>query len=186
MSLENELSEEEMNQIRVSELSNIIVGAYDDAKKHIAVPDNASIKAKWEYAEINSKRYSYLIYLEKYNNRDKSVFNQLRNYLVSYLEAELEEKRGYQLIDLYSKKKKNDLLLYFAIPPVIFSAFMPMLAIPGILLGIIYSKRLLGLSKEANKAILGMAFQEATIEELREMKEIDLDAAIECSKERLK
>lgn len=186
MNLENELSGEDMQQIRANELSNIVIKAYNHANNQITFPKESNIKLKWTYAQINANKQSYLTYLNKYINGDKSIFTSLRNYLVAYCEAEIGEDNGNKQVKIYYEMQKTSLLKYVVISTALTSFFIPIIGIAAIGVSILYFKKISNLAKEYKKIDLDMAFKEAAIEELKEIKESDLELALNLSKNRFK
>ena len=186
MSLENDLSYEEMQEIRTKELSNLIIDSYKDANLQITFSKESNVKLKWTYAQINSEKQSYLIYLDKYMKGDKSLFKSIRNYLSDYYNAETCGNIGLNHLKLYSDAQKAILFKYATIVTVAVAFIAPIMGVPAVVMSVLYVKKSSKLKKRFQKIELDAAFKEAALEELRELKEEYLESALNIAKDKFK
>lgn len=186
MSLENELSYEEMEDIKTKELSSLIINSYKDANLQITFSKESNVKLKWTYAQANADKQSYLIYLDKYTKGDKSLFKSIRDYLLEYYKADAGEKNGFNILRLYSEAQKATLFKYATIVTVAVAFIAPIMGIPAVAMSLLYFKKGSNLKKRLEAIELDAAFKDAALEDLKELKESDFELAFNLAKEKFK
>ncbi len=185
MAIDDNLSFGEMHGFQVSEISDLILRAYSNAKKEIR-PLGNSIKSKWDYAMANAERQSFLIYIEKYINGDESVERNIKNYTADYLLAESQGDFISELEKLWQKKNKYNYLSYGAAALGTLTLLGgPIFVIPSVALLSIYFKKSCDIKGLAQKAELNYIFKESQHENLKELPKEYLKEAIESCKEKL-
>ncbi len=191
MGLETEISNEELYNLKMNEISDIIVRAYREANVNTEYSAATTLKKRWQDAGLNAKRHGYLIYLDKYFNGNKFISKSIKDYLVSFLEDGAMEDYNYAQGKFISEKKTNNILFYSA---GAFGAYSAMLSgysyslgllIPAIILFTLSSGKKLRILKAERQTELNYTFRLVEIDELRELSEKSFDDSMQMAKDKI-
>lgn len=178
MGIETELSEEELFNIKVNELSDVFVKTYMDAAINTKPNSHETIQEKWLNLSQNTERYSYLVYLEKYSKGDKLIIPSIRKYVAKFMRMEAAEEYGYVQAEFFSEMMKVNKVKYSFMALGVFSMFVPAMIIPAIVFGGLYFGKKQRMIEYARKAELNMAFREIAAEEIEEFEDDYFEAAL--------
>lgn len=183
MSLEEEISFEEMHNNEIRSISNLIVRAYTDAKKGYS--QYATVKGKWKFMQENSKKNDFLIYMHKYNNGGMSFRKPLQDYLAYVLLDESMSKNN----PVRGKLAMSELKLHYPIvTSVLFgvgAAFNLFLAVPALASFFVWFNMKGSLILKERQAYFNEAFSDVDIERLKELSPEYLQEAMLLAKEKI-